>query len=124
MWGNPDVVSDSDALRFQWPAIGLGWESGLLAFTRSRIASICSYSGGELKLLKDVLKQRNTSVIIVHGERDRIVPLSMSQKIVNLDAFKDEDITFISMPGQGHDPFEEGCEEFVGIIESELCKSR
>ncbi len=70
------------------------------------------------------MKQRNTSVIIIHGERDRIVPLSMTRKIVNLDVFKDEDVTFISMPGQGHDPFEEGCEEFVGIVESELCKSR
>ena len=114
-WGNPDRVTDSDALRFQWPSIGFGWESGLLAFSRSRITSTCPYNGGELQLLEDVLNMPNTRVIIVHGTSDPVVPLSTSRKIVN--HFKDQ-ISFVEMEGKGHDPFEEGVEEFVEIVES------
>ena len=109
-WGNPNLVSESDALRFQWPSIGLGWESGLLAFTRSRISSICSYKGGEFKLLDDVLKLPNTSLVIVHGTKDPVIPIRMSQQIAQR---LNSSITYVELPDQGHDPFEEGIEDFV-----------
>ena len=119
-WGNPSLLSDTDAMRFQWPSIGLGWESGLLSFTRSRIASTCPYHGGEVKLLSDVLNMPLTKVVIIQGIDDPIVPLSMTKKIV--DHFEDR-ISFIPLPGQGHDPFEEEVEEFVDCVVHEIQKS-
>jgi len=121
-WGTSDKVNDSDALRFQWPSIGRGWEGGLLSFTRSRLASTCTYDGGELKLLQDVLKQPNTRVTIIHGSSDPIVPFSMSRKIVE-ELLPEEKINLISMPGMGHDPFEEGMEEFIEIVTSEIFRN-
>ena len=109
-WGNPSLVSESDALRFEWPSIGRGWEKGLLAFTRSRISSVCSYSGGELKLLDDVIKLPKTSLIIVHGTKDPVVPIGMSQQIA--ERLKSA-ISYIELDGEGHDPFEEGVELFI-----------
>ncbi len=109
-WGDPNLVTESDALRFQWPSIGLGWESGLLAFTRSRISSVCSYYGGELKLLDDVIQLPNTSLLILHGSKDPVIPVRMSQKIA--ERLKPS-ISYIELEDQGHDPFEEGMEDFV-----------
>jgi pimeloyl-ACP methyl ester carboxylesterase len=118
-WGNPDLLTESDALRFQWPSIGLGWESGLLAFTRSRIGSICSYDGGEQKLLDDIAKLPNTSIIIVHGTKDPVIPVGMSQQIV--ERLKSS-VSYIELDGQGHDPFEEGIEEFVEKVVQSIPK--
>lgn len=116
VWGDPEKLSDTDALRFQWPSIGQGWENGLLSFTRSRLLSICPYSGGELQLLKHVTKMKNTKVIIVHGTNDPVVPLRMSRKIVaNLKG-----VRFLQIDGSGHDPFEEDVDDFVNRIEALL----
>ena len=115
-WGAPEKLSDSDALRFQWPAIGKGWESGLLAFTRSRILSTCPYNGGELQLLQELASMENTRVIIVHGTSDPVVPVKMSKKIVE----HLEDVTFVEIHGSGHDPFEEDIEDFVDKIAAEI----
>ena len=73
-WGDPDLLSKSDALRFQWPSIGKGWEAGLLAFTRSRITSTQPYDGGEIQLLSDVLILPNVSVITAAGTKDNVIP--------------------------------------------------
>lgn len=112
-WGNPEIVTESDALRFEWPSISRGWERGLLAFTRSRILSICSYVGGEQKLLDDVVQLPNTSVIICHGTNDPVIPVSMSRQIA--ERWKSA-VSYIELEGQGHDPFEEGIEEFVSRV--------
>jgi len=117
-WGNPDLVTESDALRFQWPSIGLGWENGLLAFTRSRISSVCTYVGGELKLLDDVVELPNTSVVIVHGSEDPVIPVRISQNIAQR---LKSSITYIELEDQGHDPFEEGIEVFVKRVTETVC---
>lgn len=116
-WGNPSLVSDTDAMRFQWPSIGRGWESGLLSFTRSRIASTCAYKGGEMQLLSDVLDSPRTKMVICHGTSDPIVPFSMTKKII--DHFPGR-ISFIPLEGQGHDPFEERIDNFVNSVVDEI----
>ena len=116
-WGNPDRVTESDALRFQWPSISKGWERGLLAFTRSRISSICSYDGGEQKLLDDVIKLPNVHVVVVHGTNDPVISISSSKQIA--ERWKSA-ISFIELEGQGHDPFEEGMEEFVNTVAQKI----
>ena len=112
-WGNPKLVKQSDALRFQWPSIGAGWERGILAFTRSRLFSICTYHGGEQKLLDDVIRLPNTSVVLVHGTNDPVIPVSSSRKIAERHG---STVTYIELDGQGHDPFEEGTKEFVDKV--------
>ena len=116
VWGNPSLLSDTDALRFQWPSIGRGWEKGLLAFTRSRVSSTCYYNGGELQLLQDVADMDKTKVIIVHGTLDPVVPIQRSVDIVERRRHGNKDIIFLEMESVGHDPFEENTDEFLKII--------
>ena len=115
VWGDPKVLTPTDILRFQWPGVSKGWERGLLSFSRSRIKAICKYQGGEIKLLRDVIERPNTSVTIIHGTNDKIVPIQMSETIVS----KLGKIDLIRMKGYGHDPFEEGengVNEFCEIV--------
>lgn len=105
VWGDPNLLTKSDILCFQWASIGLGWERGLLAFARSRLFMICNYDGGELKLLDDVIHLPNTSVVVVHGTKDRIIPISSSRHIAKRYT---DSVTYIELKGMGHDPFEEG----------------
>ena len=115
VWGKPDDVSDTDGLRFQWPAIGKGWERGLLAFTRSRLFNVDAYPGGDVALLSDVLNLPNTSVIIIAGQNDKIIPSTASENVA--ERFS---LPFVKLQGRGHDPFEENPEEFVTVIETLL----
>ena len=115
VWGNPNDVTDADGLRFQWPAIGKGWEKGLLAFTRSRLFNIDAYPGGDAALLSDVLDLPDTKVIIVAGGSDKIIPARASMSIAERFSLR-----FVPLPGRGHDPFEENSGEFANLIESLL----
>ena len=115
VWGNPSDVSDADELRFQWPAIGRGWETGLLAFTRSRLFNIDAYAGGDAALLSDVLDLPDTKVIVVAGGSDKIIPPRASMSIAERFSLR-----FVPLPGRGHDPFEENPEEFVNLVETLL----
>ena len=115
VWGNPSDVSDADGLRFQWPAIGRGWETGLLAFTRSRLFNIDAYAGGDAALLSDVLDLPDIKVIVVAGGSDKIIPPRASRGIAERFFLR-----FVPLPGRGHDPFEENPEEFVNLVETLL----
>lgn len=117
VWGNPKGVTDADALRFQWPAIGRGWERGLLAFTRSRILGVDTYPGGDYALLKDVLRLPNTSVVIIAGGNDKIIPPSAVRKVA--ERFSPQ-VRYVHLEGSGHDPFEENSGEFVSVVEALL----
>ena len=64
-------------------------------------------------MFDDVIKLPNTSVIVVHGTKDPVVPLSMSKQMQ--ERWKSS-VSFIELDGQGHDPFEEGVDEFVGRV--------
>ena len=61
-------------------------------------------------MLDDVLKLPNTSLVIVHGTKDPVIPIRMSQQIAQR---LNSSITYVELPDQGHDPFEEGIEDFV-----------
>jgi len=116
VWANPDLVTDNDSLRYQWPSIGLGWEKGLLAFTRSRLTTTCTYSFREIELLSDVVNMPNTKVVIVHGSKDNVVPPGMSQQITDTL----EKIILVEALGEGHNPFEENLYKFIETIETKL----
>ena len=118
-WGDPDLLSKSDALRYQWPSIGTGWEEGLLAFTRSRITSTQSYNGGEIQLLSDVLRLPNISVIIAAGTKDNAIHWKNARRIA--DHFNDTGkVVLVEFCGRGHNPFEENSLEFVQKIQEAI----
>ena len=117
VWGDPDGVTASDALRFQWPAIGRGWEEGLLAFTRSRVAGVDSFPGGDMELLRSVLDLPNTRVCIVASGNDRVVRPEAVRAIA--DQFQGR-LRYVEIDGRGHDPFEEDIDEFVNVLEEVL----
>jgi len=109
--------SDGERLAFQWPSIAFGWEAGLLAFAKSRLLSVCPYNGGELDLLDDVLRLPEVSLLIIHGTKDSVVPISISQDIVKGAV---ADVKFVEMEGAGHGPMLERPEEFVDVIKTHI----
>jgi pimeloyl-ACP methyl ester carboxylesterase len=115
-WGDPKLVSESDALRFQWPSIGRGWEKGLLAFTRAKLFAVDKYNTGngegDFALLRDVLALPHTSVCILHGDKDTVISSKMIQSIVQTFP----QIPLVQLQGQGHDPFEEQIDTFVSAV--------
>lgn len=110
VWGDPKLVTDSDALRFQWPSIGKGWEEGLLRFTRA----MSGVSDGDL--VERVVNRPNTRIVVVVGEKDVVVPRKRIEKV-----FADfEDVRIVEVEGCGHDPFEEKVDEFIDVVEKAL----
>eukprot|EP00565_Helicotheca_tamesis_P005541 CAMPEP_0185739574 /NCGR_PEP_ID=MMETSP1171-20130828/35720_1 /TAXON_ID=374046 /ORGANISM="Helicotheca tamensis, Strain CCMP826" /LENGTH=316 /DNA_ID=CAMNT_0028411181 /DNA_START=748 /DNA_END=1698 /DNA_ORIENTATION=+ len=111
---------DLSILGFQWPAISHDWERGILGFVKSRLVSACPYAGGELELLNDVLMLPKTSLIIIHGTNDDIVPISMTRKILQEVS---DGIQFFEMEGKRHMPQVEKPEEFMALVESHIHKA-
>ena len=110
VWGDPKKVTDSDVLRYQWPAIGHGWESGLLKFARAQRRV------DDRALLRQVLDLPHTTVAVVLGARDKVVPSKSIRSFM-----KDfEEVPIIEMEEIGHDPFEEDVDGFVRCVEDLL----
>jgi pimeloyl-ACP methyl ester carboxylesterase len=117
VWGNPNLVSESDVLRFQWPAIGKGWEDGLLRFAR---AMTQQFSIPEESLIQSVVNRPNTRIVIISGSKDKVIPKRKIQK-----AFSSfPEIPILDMEGCGHDPFEEKTDEFISLLERYLVDNK
>ena len=132
VWGDPKKVSDSDALRFQWPSIGSGWERGLLEFARAQGSSS---SGGtifaseeddddddDVTLLRKVLDLPDTTVAVILGSKDKVIPTSMSLQFFKKN-FPNKEIPIITLDGCGHDAFEEDIETFIDAAEQTVNKN-
>jgi pimeloyl-ACP methyl ester carboxylesterase len=119
-WGDPDRLSDSDVLRFQWPSIGEGWEGGLINFSRSRILSSAHSpnSPDDGRLFREVASRADTRVVIVYGSKDRVVRIDDGAA----EALRGEfpNVRVIKMEGLGHDPFEEDVPGFLTALEGAL----
>jgi pimeloyl-ACP methyl ester carboxylesterase len=115
-WGDPNRVSDSDVLRFQWPSIGKGWEQGLLRFSRAQMMTMKNVD--ERSLFQQVLNRPKTRLVVLRGNQDRVVTKSM------LDTFlvPFPAVQVIELDGLGHDPFEEDVERFISTLD-EWCKA-
>lgn len=110
-WGDPNRLTDSDVLRFQWPSIGKGWEGGLINFSRSKLYDSVSTLDDE-QLLREIANLKYTKVVVVYGSRDRVIRIEGSAAERRL---KDDyaNIRLIRMEGLGHDPFEEDVDGFL-----------
>jgi pimeloyl-ACP methyl ester carboxylesterase len=110
-WGDPNRVSDSDFLRFQWPSIGKGWEQGLLRFKRVQMMTMKNVN--DSSLFQQVLNRLKTRLVVLRGNQDHSVTKSM------LDTFF---VTFqalqvIELDGLGHNPFEGDVERFISTLD-------
>ena len=110
VWGG-DSLSDNDVLRYQWPAIGKGWERGLLRFSR---AQFLPSELSDQELLSRVLELPSVeSVHVIVGVKDKVLSPAMVRKF-----FKPfPSVRIVEMEGVGHDPFEEDVERFVQVVE-------
>lgn len=109
VWGDWKRVSDSDALRFQWPSIGKGWEQGLLRFAQAQMK--CTVD--ERAIFQQVLDRPNTKLFVLRGSKDCVV----TQKYLDTFFVHPFNVTIDILEGQGHDPFEEDVELFLSKVE-------
>mmetsp|Transcript_32326 Transcript_32326/g.77275 ORF Transcript_32326/g.77275 Transcript_32326/m.77275 type:complete len:563 (+) Transcript_32326:179-1867(+) len=114
-WGSGHL-SDSDVLRFQWPSIGSGWEQGLINFSRSKLFSKSVLD--DIQLLREITRHDETTVVIVYGSKDRVVPIEGSVAEEIRRSFPS--IRLIRMEDLGHDPFEEDVPGFISELEKSL----
>ncbi|KAL3826251.1 hypothetical protein ACHAXA_006279 [Cyclostephanos tholiformis] len=122
-WGDPSRLSDSDVLRFQWPSIGVGWEGGLINFSKSRILSYPTPRDSlefmdDGRLFEEVARLNNTRIVIIYGSRDRVVRID--DGAANELRRKFPNVAVIKMEGCGHDPFEEDVSAFMSALEEAL----
>ena len=112
-WGDLNPVNDYTVLRYRWPSIMSDWTEGLLSFTKAKLSGFDKYPGGDVKLLSDVISLPNTSVYIIHGSRDKVVPLKNSMAFVDLYP----QVKLKVLDGVGHNPFEEDVEGFILAVD-------
>jgi pimeloyl-ACP methyl ester carboxylesterase len=67
-------------------------------------------------LLRRVLELPNTTVAVVLGSKDKVVPPKLIHKF--LQDF--ETVPVVELEGLGHDAFEEDVEAFMGAVEQLL----
>jgi pimeloyl-ACP methyl ester carboxylesterase len=108
-WGDPKAVKDSDVLRYQWPAIGKGWERGLLKFACAQRRQ------DDIGLFRQVLALPNTTVAIVMGSKDRVIPPNLTRRFVA--NFQPDEVNLIELEGLGHNAFEEDVDAFLNAVE-------
>jgi len=119
-YGNKNSVKESDILRYSWPAIGYGWEDGLLNFAAAQQMPEEDELDDDTQLLSAVLKLPDTKLIIILGSKDKVVPSKHVRKFVD-NVRKETNNTevlvpIVEMEGLGHCAFEEDSEKFCTII--------
>jgi pimeloyl-ACP methyl ester carboxylesterase len=112
IWGDASRLSDSDVLRFQWPSIGTGWERGLLSYSLAQARQGSSDGITDYDLMEQVLNLPNTTVTVIRGENDIVVPRTLIKNFFD----KFPDVKIHELKGQGHDPFEEQVDVFVETV--------
>ncbi|CAB9507717.1 expressed unknown protein [Seminavis robusta] len=112
MWADPKLVLDADVLRVQWPAIGLGWEDGLVKYALAMTTLPTTPTDQEL--VEQVVSLSNTVVTVVCGPHDKLVSGPFVRKFF---APHGDDIRIVEMEGLAHNPMEEDVGRFVGLLE-------
>jgi pimeloyl-ACP methyl ester carboxylesterase len=115
-WGDPAKVTDGDVLRFSWPAIGLGWEKGILKFVSAQSLPQEDELDDDEALMKRVLELPNTRVAIILGSKDRIVTPNLVRRFMNATD-PEGTVPIIELQGLGHDAFEEDEKIFCDTVE-------
>lgn len=117
-WGEPKkLTEDSDVLRYSWPSIGYGWEEGILDFAGAQVLPADDELDDDVLLLRKVLEQPHTKVLIVLGSRDRVIPTRSVERFLELVGASPSDVPIVELEGLGHCAFEEDRETFCDAVE-------
>lgn len=125
-WGDGKKLTQDSVNLYRYPSIATGWESGLLKFTAAQITGLGSFVGergrkGDGELLLSVCKVCD-EVVIVHGRKDRIVPLKNSLKLKDWVEEEGGKLEVVELDGVGHVAHEEVEDDFVSICEEIVMK--
>lgn len=108
--------TDDVVAKYRQPVCVEGWEAGILNFTRAtlkeRSKAIRLQSNDYLGNLADLPIELAPPMLIVHGEKDKLVPLENSKRIA--DTLNKS--TLVIMKDVGHVPHEENSSAFVDIV--------
>ena len=66
-------------------------------------------------LFRQVLDLPNTTVAIILGAKDKVIPTQVTHKF--LANFPDHGVNVVQLEGLGHNPFEEDVETFIHAVE-------
>lgn len=110
-WVDPQGVSETDALRYQWPSIGKGWEQGLVNFAT---AMSLPRNDTDANLLKQLSLKLRTKVDVIIGMKDGVLPPGWVRSQIEKS---NATVRVTEMKGSGHNPFEEDVDGFVNIVE-------
>mmetsp|Transcript_1027 Transcript_1027/g.1787 ORF Transcript_1027/g.1787 Transcript_1027/m.1787 type:complete len:456 (-) Transcript_1027:502-1869(-) len=118
-WGDGKKLTQDSVNLYRYPSIATGWERGLLKFTAAQITGLGSFVGergrkGDGELLLSVCKVCD-EVVIVHGRKDRIVPLKNSLKLKDWVEEEGGKLEVVELSGVGHVAHEELEDDFVSI---------
>jgi pimeloyl-ACP methyl ester carboxylesterase len=108
-WGNPNLLTETDILRYQWPSIIKGWERGLVLFAYAQAQTDMT----DKELLTRVIEQPNTTVDVILSSKDRIVPAQRIHKFLK----EFPTVKVVDLDGLGHDPFEEDLPVFLDAVD-------
>lgn len=115
---------------YRKPQTVKGWDWGMLDFVRSRLsmggggllpfativrAMRAAHRPSLLCRLIEAVKEHRIPVLIIHGKKDRLVPLSNSQKLQ--EALPQGSCVLVEMDDTGHVPHEEESEMFVELVQ-------
>lgn len=103
----PDIIDG-----YMRPLGAVGWERGILNFARMMIVYRATRANDGLRYLKEIA--RDTPILIVHGENDRIIPIANSRALRQLIP----KIELREIPKAGHLVQEECPEQFASIVDS------
>ncbi len=104
----PDHIVDLYMRPIGWP----GWDYGLLNFSRA-MALYQAVAGHDAWRRLTHVVEAGTTVVIVHGDRDRVVPIANSRALVRAIP----KIRLVEMEGLGHVPHEETPDQFANVVQ-------
>jgi len=105
---------------YRYPSAAKGWEDGLLSFTAAQRLRSGNYVGsrgmaGNGELVLDVCKL--CEVLVVHGERDKVVPAQNSIKLKDFVEKNGASLKLTVLEGLGHVAHEEDAAKFTSLLE-------
>lgn len=114
-WSRHSRTSQPDALArvssgYSLPSYLKGWDIGLVKFAASRLLNAGPRDADLVEIAKTLSSLR---ILIIHGELDRVVPISKSRA---LQAAFGPSATLVSLPDVGHCPHEERPDQVATAI--------
>ena len=125
IWGHPErLTEDGDVLRYSWPAVGYGWEEGILNFASAQVLPVDDALDDDYDLMREVLDLPHTKVVIVLGSRDLVIPTKSVERFMERvlssgspEEIDQKDVPIVELEGLGHIAFEEDQKTFCEAVE-------